>query len=87
MAKVIYVPKWILPFGYGLTIYKLVLVRKDSKDIDYVREHELVHVQQWTKLGLFRFPYEYIKEFIKNGYNDNVFEKQARELGYRRSKK
>ena len=86
MPKVIKVPKWVLPFGYGFTLYKLVFIREDSKDYEYVKQHELVHVEQWTRIGFFKFPYLYIKELIKNGYINNIYEIEARELGAKRSK-
>ena len=81
MAKIVIVPKWVMPFGYGLTLWKLCLVREDSADTDYVTFHELQHVQQWTSIGLFKFPYQYIKELIKNGYLENKFEVEARQVG------
>ena len=73
------VPKWVMPWGYGLTLYKLVLVRKDSKNIEYVKQHELKHVEQWTRQGFFRFIYLYLKELIKNGYKSNIYEAEARD--------
>ena len=84
MPKIIMVP-W-LPWGYGFTLWKLVIVSKQSTDIKYVIEHEKVHVEQWTRLGFFRFPYLYIKELIKNGYYKNKYEIQARVLGSKRSR-
>lgn len=79
--KIIEVPKWVLPWGYGLTLYKLILVSNDAKDKLYVEEHEKVHVEQWTRLGFFTFLYEYFKELIKVGYINNKFEVEARHLG------
>ena len=71
----------MLPFGYGLTLYKLALVDKNSEDLAYVIAHEACHVNQWTDIGFFKFPYLYIKELLKVGYTDNRYEVQARLLG------
>ena len=81
MAKTLLVPSWVLPMGYGLTIYKLVIVDKTSEDLAYVIAHEMCHVKQWTEIGFFKFPYLYIKELIKNGYMDNIYEVEARAYG------
>ena len=85
--KIINVPKWVLPFGYGLTLYKLVLIRNDIEDKSYVIAHEECHVEQWVREGFFKFPYLYIKELIDNGYENNVYEVQAREYGARNAYK
>lgn len=63
--KIFIVPKWIMPFGYGLTIYKIVFVRKDSKNIAYVIAHEAEHVKQWVDSGAFKFPFLYRLEMLK----------------------
>jgi len=57
--KVIMLPKWLMPFGYGLALWKLILINKSAKDIPYVIAHEACHVEQWSKIGLFKFPYLY----------------------------
>ena len=71
------VPKWVLPWGFGLTLYKLVLIREDG-DYNYIFKHENIHVKQWTEIGMFKFPYLYIVELIKNGYVNNKYEREAR---------
>ena len=81
MAKTLLVPSWVLPMGYGLTLYKLVLVDKNSEDLAYVIAHEMCHVKQWTEIGFFKFPYLYIKELINKGYMDSVYEVEARHYG------
>ena len=79
--KIIYLPNWLFIGGYGLTLYKLVLVNKSATDIPYVIAHEACHVKQWTEIGFFKFPYLYIKELIKNGYMNNIYEVEARYYG------
>ena len=77
---IVIVPKWLLPFGYGLTLYKLAIVA-NIEDPSYVIAHEAEHVRQWTSIGFFRFPYLYLKELHKRGYRDNKYEVWAREAG------
>jgi hypothetical protein len=53
--KVVKVPSWVLPFGYGITLHKLVLVDKNSSNLGYVVMHEYCHTLQWEREGVFRF--------------------------------
>ena len=80
-GKVVFVPKWVLPFGAGLPLWKLIIVSKDADDIPYVVLHESKHVEQWTRIGFFKFPYLYIKECIAKGYYNNKYEVEARYYG------
>ena len=84
--KIVLVTKKILPFGYGFTLWKLVLVRRDG-NIPYLIAHEATHVKQWTEIGLFKFPLLYAYELIKHGYAENKYEVEAREQGYKNSHK
>jgi len=79
--KIVKVSKYILWFGYGLTLWKLVLVRDDAKDLPYVIAHEATHVDQWTRIGFFKFPYLYAKELYRVGYIENKYEVEARSRG------
>jgi len=40
--------------------------------------HEMVHIEQYRKLGLFKFLVLYLVESIRKGYYDNKFEIEAR---------
>lgn len=40
--------------------------------------HELAHVAQFQRFGLFRFLFLYFFESLKNGYFNNRFEAEAR---------
>jgi hypothetical protein len=77
--KIYEVPRWVLPMGYGVALWKIALVRKDSKDLAYVKAHEWCHLLQFEELGFWKFIYEYSKELYKQGYYMNKFEIQARE--------
>ena len=85
MGKVIIVP-W-LPWGYGFTFWKLIVVSKQATDLRYVIEHERVHVEQWINKGFFKFMYCYLRELYNVGYYDNVYEIEARVKGAVRAKR
>lgn len=40
--------------------------------------HELKHVEQFRRLGVWRFAIQYFKEYLRHGYFDNHFEEEAR---------
>ncbi|MDB5232650.1 MAG: hypothetical protein JWN76_3455 [Chitinophagaceae bacterium] len=41
--------------------------------------HELKHVQQYQQYGMLKFLIIYFIEFLKNGYENNRLEKEARD--------
>ena len=41
-------------------------------------KHELKHVEQYERLGVFRFVWLYLKESIQKGYYNNSLEVEAR---------
>lgn len=45
--------------------------------------HELVHVQQYEGKGIWRFLASYLWEWIKHGYQNNRYEREARESCHR----
>jgi hypothetical protein len=78
IPKVILVSKYILPFGYGITLGNWLLVRKDSEDLAYVIQHERIHWAQWQKEGsYFKWLAKYIFANIKYGYANNPYETEA----------
>jgi hypothetical protein len=48
------------------------------KDERWVK-HELCHIQQYKRLGFFRFITLYLWESMKKGYHNNKFEAEARQ--------
>lgn len=63
----------------GFTLGNTVLLSNVADDNTY--DHEIVHVRQFTKAP-FVFPILYCLEFIKNGYQDNKYEKEARQSSF-----
>lgn len=81
--KIVFVSKYFLPFGAGLALGDTAFIDKTTKNMPYVIMHELAHLIQWNELGTFKFLTSYFGELIKNGYEKNSFEIEAREFGYR----
>ena len=81
--KIINTPKWLIPYGTGLTLYKLVFIRDGLSEDDraYTIMHEYKHCLDWQEIGFFKFPYLYLKELYKKGYIDSVYEVEARHYG------
>lgn len=66
-----------LTLGTTIHLYK-ASAEALINDERWVR-HELKHVEQFLKYGYFRFIFLYIVESIRNGYQNNRFEVEARE--------
>ena len=75
--KVHIVPKWAMPFGYGLCLYNHIFIRKDGNFVPLLK-HETTHSRQWQKIGLFKFPFLYLLELMRNGYHQNKYEIEAK---------
>jgi hypothetical protein len=64
---------------FGNTIYLHNTTRSEFlADKEWVC-HELKHVEQYRKHGFAPFIAKYLLEWLKNGYYNNRFEKEARE--------
>lgn len=58
----------LAPGSAGMTVGRLVLVRRDD-DRSGRRDllaHELVHVEQYARLGIIRFLRRYVSEYARN---------------------
>jgi hypothetical protein len=82
----VYVVNWLIPnWAAGQTWGSVILVKHHVMNNKQLLEHELVHVKQWRKLGIFFIP-AYIWASIvaafkygpKSGYRMNKFEVEAR---------
>lgn len=61
------------------TFWNTIIIRKEQILNDKLLAHELTHIEQINKLGVFKFTFEYIKQLLKNGYANNKFEINARQ--------
>jgi hypothetical protein len=65
---------------FGNTIHLTNSTKADFlKDKSWVL-HELAHVRQYRKHGFIKFISLYLVDCVKNGYINNRFEKEARQL-------
>lgn len=62
--------------GHTMVLYSYLSVRR----LRAVVFHELKHIEQIERHGLFRFYIRYLIEYIKVGYWDNKYEVEAREF-------
>jgi len=60
----------IPPFG--------IYIHKDQQQNSALLSHELIHWQQYQRMGLLPYYYNYLKEHLKNGYDGNLMEQEAR---------
>jgi len=61
-------PWWLRPFLLrgvaGITLGRRIYI--EDGDVAAVLRHELVHVRQIQRLGLWRFYWSYIREYVTN---------------------
>ncbi|MBN1573083.1 MAG: hypothetical protein JW984_07805 [Deltaproteobacteria bacterium] len=73
---------YVVPFNYSaIVIGETVNVREGSEfllDSPLVMAEELYHVIQWRRLGWGRMPFIYIASHLKNGYDGNRIEVEAK---------
>ena len=72
----------IVPFNYSaIVIGQTINVKRGSEfvlDSPLIMAEELYHVIQWRRLGWSRMPFIYIASHIKNGYDKNRIEMEAK---------
>src|SRR2546422_6504571 len=63
-------PIWLRPFLFpgviALTLGRTIYVAREAVDIDRLIRHELAHVKQVSRLGLVRFLFRYVGEYVGN---------------------
>lgn len=62
----------------GKTICLHNTTTQEFTENKYWLRHELKHVEQFHEHGFIRFIFLYLWESIKNGYNNNKYETEAR---------
>ncbi len=60
----------IPPFG--------IFIKKERRNNENLLNHEIVHWEQFKKLGMIKFYSNYIKQFTKFGYDNMPMEIEAR---------
>ena len=56
---------FLQPRTHGMTLGRLVLLRRDHADDTELIAHELVHVHQWRELGPLRFLTAYLTAYLR----------------------
>jgi hypothetical protein len=87
-TKVVYVKEMptLLPAGLlfgkaaGIALEDTVYVKEEYRYRWHLHFHEIVHIQQWQRLGPIEFLSQYIVEALTRGYRCNSFEVEACEL-------
>jgi len=79
-VTIIYVKRLFPGWAAAQTWGKIILVKERYAKPSIIR-HELVHVEQWKRLGFWGlgFLVQYLWESIIHGYENNKFEIEARE--------
>ena len=55
-----------------------IFITEKEKDNQELLNHELIHWKQYQEEGLLMLP-KYLSEILKNGYDGNTYEVEARE--------
>lgn len=63
----------------GHTIHLYNTSKEDFQANERWLKHELCHVKQFEQYGFFSFVFLYLWESLNQGYNNNKFEKEARQ--------
>lgn len=63
-ARVVVVP-WLPPGVAGLTLRRLVMLRRGYEADEDLICHEMVHVRQWLELGVPRFLWRYLSAYAR----------------------
>ncbi len=53
------------PGAAAITLGPLVIVRRRAADDPHLLRHELVHVEQWRRLGVLRFLVRYLGSYLR----------------------
>ncbi len=64
---------------FGRTIYLYNVGRENFINNQRWLRHEVAHVKQYEKLGFIKFILLYLIEFVRNGYENNRYEIEARQ--------
>lgn len=79
--------KWMktdnIAIVFGNTIHLCNCSKRQFLENERWLRHELMHVRQYRKYGYFPFLFMYLKEWLKDGYYNNRFEREAREAEWK----
>lgn len=71
----------VLTFGKsGITLPPLGIFIHPGDDQRWLRAHELVHWDQYRRMGFWKFYWKYLTGFIRHGYKNHPMELEANGL-------
>ena len=74
----IFYTKWVFKPFRGMAIPPFGIFINPKHNTQIVIKHELIHWQQYKKLGLLGFYFKYVWEMIRFGYDKSPLESEAR---------
>jgi hypothetical protein len=54
------------PGSAAITLGRVIIVRERAADDPHLLRHELVHVEQWQRLGVPRFLQQYLGSYVRS---------------------
>lgn len=79
LPKIYYV-RWVIPPFRAMTIPPFgIFIKKEFKDNDQILNHDLIHWQQYKRMGLFMYYFRYFFQLITIGYDTMPMEMEARQ--------
>ena len=76
----IYYVKWVVPPFRGMTIPPFgIFIKKEFKGNSQILEHDLIHWNQYKRMGLIMYYLRYFVQLIFIGYDTMPMEMEARQ--------
>ncbi len=76
--KIYYIKRIIPPYRAHTIPPFGIFIKKEYKGNEKILNHDLIHWKQYKRMGLFKFYFTYLKQFLKYGYNKMPMEIEAR---------
>ncbi len=64
LARIVVV-RWLPPGVAGMTLGRLIILRRGCEADEDLICHEMVHVRQWSELGVPRFLWRYLSAYAR----------------------
>lgn len=80
IAKVVVkIGAWFTTGTLGVTIYPFIFVYPPEHAAnERLVKHENCHLRQWLRYGIVGFPFVYITQFLRDGYDKMSLEQEAK---------
>jgi hypothetical protein len=80
-------PWWMRPFlrkgVVAITLGRRIWIRPDARS-DALLRHELTHVRQMRELGILRFGWRYLREYLRNRVGGMAADDAYRNISFER---